>query len=180
VIIVKYGPEDVQSFLHRSPDDETARVEMRHLDQGVICMWSKEKVLSAIVGLTLFGIPLGAIAAVNLDQPSTQVTSVWRAPSQQSQILLAQENNYQWPYHHHHHVNPNNYNWGGPHRYQYSSGWFNPPPSGWATNQRRSYLEQRRQVAINMQQQMLARGDTNAAQHLGSVIGQLNRELAYR
>jgi hypothetical protein len=47
-------------------------------------------------------------------------------------------------------------------------------------NQRRSYLEQRRQVAINMQQQMLARGDTNAAQRLGSVIGQLNRDLGYR
>jgi hypothetical protein len=144
-------------------------------------MWSKKKVLSTIVGLSLFGIPAGAMAGVNFDHPTTQVTSVWQAPSQYSQILLAQEYGYPPPpHHHHHHVNPNDYYWGGHYRYQYSPGWFDPPPSGMAMSERRAYLEQRRQVAINMQQQMLARGDTNAAQRLGSVIGQLNHELGYR
>ena len=47
-------------------------------------------------------------------------------------------------------------------------------------SQRRAYLEQRRQVAINMQQQMFARGDTKAAQRLGGVIGRLNSELGSR
>jgi len=46
--------------------------------------------------------------------------------------------------------------------------------------QRRDYFEQRREAAISMEQQMLARGDIKAAQRLGSVIGQLNRELGYR
>ena len=158
---------------------------MRHLDQAVISMWSKKRVWSAIVGFSLLGIPPGAIAAVRFNRPSTQVTSVWHARPQYSQVLLAQDS---YPYHgwrHHHHnpnysVNPNDYNWGGQHRYQYPPGWFNSPPSRWATNQRRSYLEQRRQVAINMQQQMLARGDMKAAQRLSGVIGQLDSELGHR
>jgi hypothetical protein len=69
---------------------------------------------------------------------------------------------------------------GGRYRYQYPPGWFSGPPSGWAMGQRRGYLEQWREVAINMQQQMLARGDTKAAERLGGVIGQLNRQLGYR
>jgi len=44
----------------------------------------------------------------------------------------------------------------------------------------RAYLEQRRQVALNMQQQMLARGDTRAAERLGAVISQFNNQLSHR
>jgi len=150
-------------------------------------MWSKRRVLSAIVGFSLLGVSPAAIAAVRFDPPSAQVRSVPQPSFRHSQILLADWNEYH-PWHHHHHhpnnanynVNPNDPYWGTKNRYQYAPGWFNTPPSGWATNQRRAYLEQRRQVAINMQQQMLARGDTKAAQRLGGVIGQLNSELGYR
>jgi hypothetical protein len=148
-------------------------------------MWSKKRVLSAIVGFSLLGISPAAFAAVHV-APPTRVASSWQVQPQNSPILLAE-----WDYYHgwrHHHnpndpnynVNPNDYYWGGKNRYQYAPGWFNGPPSGWAMNQRRAYLEQRRAVAINMQQEMLARGDTNAARRLGGVIGQLNSELGYR
>jgi hypothetical protein len=170
-------------------DDETGCDEIRHLDQGVIFMWSKRRVLSAIVGFSLLGISRATMAAVHFDPASTQETSA-QASFQHSQILLADWSEH-YPWHHHHHnpnnpngpnynSNPNDYYWGTKYRYQYAPGWFNSPPSGWATNQRRLYLEQRRQVAINMQQQMLARGDVKAAQRLSGVIGQLNSELGYR
>jgi hypothetical protein len=146
-------------------------------------MWSKRMVLSAIVGFSLFGLPPGAIAAVHFDQPPARMTSSWQAPLQHPQILVADENDgYEWRHHHDwdYRRNPDDYNWGGHYRYQYAPGYFTPPPSGWAAYQRRSYLEQRRQVAIDMQQQMLARGDTNAASRLGVVIQQLNGQLGYR
>jgi hypothetical protein len=95
-------------------------------------------------------------------------------------VLAYEDDQYQWRHYHDPALAPNDYNWGSRYRYQYAPGWFNSPPSGWAVDQRRAYLEQRRQVAINMQQQMLARGDTNAAQRLGSVIGQLDNQLHYR
>jgi len=149
-------------------------------------MWSKRRVVSAIVGFSLLGVSPAAIAAVHFDPASTRVTSMPQASFQHTQILLADWNEYH-PWHHHHHPNNSNYNvnpndpyWGTKYRYQHPQEWFNSPPSGWATGQRRAYLEQRRQVAINMQQQMLARGDTKAAQRLGGVIGQLNSELGYR
>ncbi len=157
-------------------------------------MKSKRRVLTALIGLSLLSIPPGAMAAVHSDRPSTQVTSVSQVPSQHSPIVLAYEDDeQQWRQHHqdhdrdhhnaywdHHHLNQNDYNWGGQHRYQYAPGWFNSPPSGWAGDRRREYLEERRRAAINMQQQMLARGDTNAAQRLGVVIGQLNSQLGHR
>jgi len=148
-------------------------------------MSSKRRVWSAIVGFSLLGISPVTMAAVHFDPASTQETSA-QASFQQSQILLADWNAYH-PWHHHHNpndpnynLNPNDYYWGTKYRYQYAPGWFNSPPSGSAMNQRRAYLEQRHQVAINMQQQMLARGDVKAAQRLSGVIGQLNRELGYR
>jgi hypothetical protein len=95
-------------------------------------------------------------------------------------VLAYEDDQYQWRHYHDPALAPNDYNWGSRYRYQYAPGWFNSPPSGWAVDQRRAYLEQRRQVAINMQQQMLARGDTNAAQRLGGVIGQLDNQLHYR
>lgn len=162
-------------------------------------MWSKKGVLCALTGLSLFGIPSGAMTAIHSDLPSTQVTSAWQAPSPHSPVVLAQEDNQQqWREHHygsdhhdhdrdhhnadwdHHRLDPNDYNWGGRNRYQYTPGWFSPPPSAWAGDRRRAYLKERRQVAINMQRQMLARGDTAAAQRLGAVIGQLNNQLGHR
>jgi hypothetical protein len=143
-------------------------------------MWSKRTVLSAIAGLSLLGISVNAMAWDHYDRPSGRVRSMWYRPSQHRPIVLAQEYPYQWRHHEDPPLAPNDYNWGSRYRYQYAPGWFSAPPSGWAVNQRRAYLEQRRQVAINMQQQMLARGDTNAAQRLGGVIGQLDNQLHYR
>jgi hypothetical protein len=145
-------------------------------------MKSRKKFLSALAGLSLLGIPLGSMAGVQFSLPSTRVEPSWQSSRQHSPMIFAQEDNqYEWHHHHHHHdVDPNDYNWGGPNRYQYAPGWFSSPPSGWAMDRRRAYLEQRRQVAINMQQQMLARGDTKAAQRLGTTIGQLNSQLGYR
>jgi hypothetical protein len=145
-------------------------------------MWSKKTVLSAIVGLSLFGVPPGAMAALNSTQPLTRLTSSWQGSSQHTPIVLADEDDHPGWHHHHHdddwyRRNANDYNWGGRYRYQYNPGYFNPPPQGWYGARRRNYLEERRQVAINMQQQMLAQGDTNAAKRLGVVIQQLNGEL---
>ena len=144
-------------------------------------MWPKGRVLSTVVGLSLLGVSSGALAAIHLDLPSNQSTALSQLAPPGSQLILVDWNDH-WRHHHHPNYNasPNDYYWGGRYRYQYPPGWFSGPPSGWATGQRRAYLEQRREVAINMQQQMLARGDTGAAQRLGGVIGQLNRELGYR
>jgi hypothetical protein len=163
--------------------NETSCKEIRHLDRGVMEMWSKAKarVLSSFVGLSLLGISSGAFAAIHLEARSKQLTQIPRAASPASQIVVADWNEHQWPHHHHpYNLNPNDYYWGGRYRYQYPPGWFKVPTSGLAMGQRRAYLEQRRDVAINMQQQMLARGDTKAAERLGGVIGQLDGELGYR
>jgi hypothetical protein len=143
-------------------------------------MRSKKKFLSALVGLSLLGMPLRSMAGVQFSLPSARVEPSWQLSRQHSPMIFAQEDyQYEWR-NHHHRLDPNDYNWGGGNRYQYAPGWFGSPPSGWATDRRNSYLEQRRQVAINMQQQMLARGDTKAAQRLGTVIAQLNSQLGYR
>jgi hypothetical protein len=123
------------------------------------------------------------MAAVQFNLPSTHLQPSWQSPRQDSPMILAQQDDqHKWWHHHHHHhdFDPDDYNWGGRYRYQYAPGWFGSPPPGWAMDRRRAYLEQRRQAAINMQQQMLARGDTNAAQRLGTVIDQLNGQLGYR
>ena len=144
-------------------------------------MWSRMRVLSAILGFGVLVILPGAIAAAHFDPPSAQAAS---PPLQHRQILLADWNDHHVRWHHHYNpnssFNPNDYNWGGRYRYEYPPHWFSSPPPSWAMSQRRAYLEQRREVAINMRQQMLARGDMNAAQRLGGVIGQLDRELGYR
>jgi hypothetical protein len=147
-------------------------------------MWSKKRVLSAIVGFSMVGMSSGVVAAIHVDPPSTQSVVQSHAASQQSRIVLTNWDEYHGWRHHYHpayappaNLTANDYNWGGRYRYQYPPGWFSGPPSAWGTSQRRAYLEQRREVAINLQQQMLARGDVNAAQRLGNVIGQLNREL---
>jgi hypothetical protein len=162
-------------------DNETRCEEIRHQDRGVMGMWSKARVLSAVVGLSLLGVSSGAVAAIHLDVRSNQSAPLSQMPSPGSRTIVADWNEYQWRHHHHpSNVNPNDYNWGGRNRYRYPPGWFSGPPSGMATRQRRAYLEQRREAAINMQQQMLARGDTKAAERLGGVIGQLNQELGFR
>jgi hypothetical protein len=144
-------------------------------------MRSKARVLSAVVGLGLLGVSWGAVAAIQLDVRSNQSAPLLQMASSGSRIIVADWNEYQWRHHHHpSNASPNDYNWGGRNRYQYPPGWFGGPPSGMATGQRRAYLEQRREVAINMQQQMLARGDTKAAERLSGVIGQLNQELGFR
>jgi hypothetical protein len=66
-----------------------------------------------------------------------------------------------------------------PHNLEALWDWHDPQFLYWL-RERRAYLEQRRGIAIHMQQEMLARGDMKAAQRLGSVIEQLNRELGYR
>jgi hypothetical protein len=147
-------------------------------------MWCKKNLLSAIAGLSLLSIPLGATAAVNRDRSSAQMISTWQMPSRHPSVVIAYEDEpYPW-HHHHHYVNPplppNDYSWGTRNRYQYAPGWFNSPPAGWAIERRRAYLEERRHVAIDMQRQMLARGDTRAAQRLGVVIAQLDHQLHYR
>jgi hypothetical protein len=75
-------------------------------------------------------------------------------------------------------------NWNGAPEIDFHSDrlwdWRHPQFLAWlqeAASRRCAYLEQRREVAVNMQQEMLARGDAKAAQRLGRVIGQLNREL---
>ena len=164
--------------------------QIRHdssLVLGSDCMWSKRRVLSAIVGFSVLGISPGAIASIHVHPAATQAVILSQATLQHSRIVLADWDEYHHRRHHHHppytpypNLDSNDYNWGGRYCYQYPPAWFGGPPSGWEMSQRRAYLEQRRDVAINMQQQMLARGDVNAAQRLGSVIGQLNRELGYR
>jgi hypothetical protein len=145
-------------------------------------MWPKRRFLSVLAGLSLLGIPAGAMAAVHFDVPSHQVMSMSQGPSQHSSVVLAYEGNpYEWRQQHHHYPSdPNGYSWGTRYRYEYAPGWFATPPPGWAVDRRRTYLEERRRVAINMQQQMLARGDINAARRLGAVIGQLDNQLHYR
>jgi hypothetical protein len=61
----------------------------------------------------------------------------------------------------------------------YPPSYFNAPPGGWEGYGRRAHLEERRQAAINMQRQMLARGDTKAADRLGVVIHELDNQLGY-
>lgn len=148
-------------------------------------MWSKMRVLSALIGFGVLGVSSGAIASMYVDPASTQAVVLSQAAPQHSPIVLAAWDQYHHWRHHHQppytpNLNSNDYNWGGRYRYQYPPAWFGGPPSGWEMSQRRAYLQQRREVAINMQQQMLARGDVNAAQRLGNVIGQLNRALGYR
>jgi hypothetical protein len=127
------------------------------------------------------GVSSGAVAAINIGTRSNQSTPLSHMASPGSPINVADWSDYHWRHHHNpYNENPNDYYWGGRYRYQHPPGWFGGPPSGWAMGQRRAYLEQRREVAINMQQQMLARGDTKAAERLGGVIGQLNRELGHR
>ena len=149
-------------------------------------MGSKTEILFVLIGLGLLGLPPGALAA-HSEIPLPLLTTSLKAQASSLPtgfIYLAQQD--EWHHHHHDHtwqpgpIPPNDYNWGGPHRYQYAPQWFNSPPPSWPNNSRRAYLKERRQVAINMQQQMLARGDTNAAQRLGTVIGQLDHELGYR
>jgi hypothetical protein len=152
-------------------------------------MWSAKSIISLLAGLSLLSIPSGAVTATFIATPSTPVTSVWQVrPTPRIPANLAQEEEpNEWHYHHHHDRDqqhqpfaPNDYNWGSPHRYQYAPHWFNNPPPSWSADSRRAYLKERRQVAIKMQQQMLARGDTNAAQRLGAVIGQLDHQLGFR
>jgi hypothetical protein len=147
-------------------------------------MRSKIRVLSAVIGLSMLGAPVGAMAAaVQLDRSAVESTSMWQASPQHSPIVLADWWD-DWNHHHHqdqdHRWNPNDYKWGGQHRYQYAPAWFNPPPHEWADDRRRAYLLQRRQVAITMQREMWAKGDTNAANRLGAVIAQLDSELGHR
>ena len=138
---------------------ETGCDEIRHLDQGAVSMRSKKKFLSALAGLSLLGMPLGAMAGVQFSLPSTRVEPSWQSSMQPSPMIFAQAY-YQYEWHHHHHRSD--------------------PPSGGSIDPSRAYLEQRRQAAINMQQQMLARGDMQAAQRLGGVIAQLDSQLRYR
>ena len=148
-------------------------------------MGSKKEILFVLLGLGLLSLPLGALAA-HPAVPSLGITTSLKAKASSLPtgfIYLAQQD--EWHHHHDHTWQPqpipaSDYNWGGPHRYKYAPQWFNSPPPSWSNNSRRAYLKERRQVAINMQQQMLARGDTNAAQRLGTVIGQLDHELGYR
>jgi hypothetical protein len=120
------------------------------------------------------------MAGVQFSLPATLIEQSWQSSRQPSPMIFAQlDNPDQW-HHHHHDFNPNDYTWGGPHRYKYPPAWFGAPPSGWAIERRNAYLEQRRQVAIQMQREMMAQGDMKAAQRLGTVIAQLNTELHYR
>jgi hypothetical protein len=60
--------------------------------------------------------------------------------------------------------------------------WRHPQFLAWYPpweERRRAYLEQRREAAINMKQQMLARGDTKAANRLVVVIRRLDDQLGY-
>jgi len=161
-------------------------------------MWLEKRVLSAVVGLSMLGIPPSLMAAGHFDQPQTRTASAWQVPSQHSPVLLADEDDkhegrrhhHDWDHHdrdeghhdndwHRHHWDADDYNWGSRNRYQYTPGWFNGPPPGWARNRRRAYLEQRRGAAIVMQRQMWARGDRDAANRLGEVISDLNNQLGY-
>jgi hypothetical protein len=162
-------------------------------------MSAKSRILFGLTAINLLGMSPAAMAAVHFDRTPMQITSAWRAPSRHSPVVLAEDDEQQWRHdgdrdwrpHDWDHANggrngggygpgPDAYYWGGRDRYNYSPGWFNPPPQGWSDDRRRTYLEERRHVAINMQQQMLARGDTRAAQRLGAVIDQLNHQLRYR
>jgi arylamine N-acetyltransferase len=137
-------------------------------------MLSKKDVLSAVVGFSLMALPASALAAGHFDRPVHR-TDAWQASAHSSPIVLAQA---EWEHHHNHHWNQNDYNWGGHYRYQHPPSYFSGPvPHGYQGAQRRSYLEQRRATAIDMQRQMLARGDRGAADRLGATISQLDQEL---
>ena len=129
-------------------NDSTGCDELRHLDQGAVNMKLRKKFLSALAGLSLSGIPLGSMAAVLFNLPSTRIEPSWQSSRQHSPMIFAQEDDqYEWHHHHHHQdLDPNDYNWGGRNRYQYAPGWFSSPPAGWAMDRRRACLKQRRQV----------------------------------
>src|SRR5262249_50663772 len=105
--------------------NETSCEEIRHLDRGVMEMWSKARVFSPFVGLSLLGISSSAFATIHLDASSNQSTQLPRAASPALHIVMADWREYQWVHHHHpYNPNPNDYYWGGRYRYQYPPGWF--------------------------------------------------------
>jgi hypothetical protein len=132
------------------------------------------------------------MAAVHFYHPKAQMTSVWQLPARHSPVLLADEHaEQQWRqyphlvwerhdgYWEHHRLGPKEYNGGSGTPEEYIPGSFKTPPPGWPEASP-AYLEERRQVAINMQQRMLAHGDTQAVNRLGAVISQLNNQLGLR
>jgi hypothetical protein len=139
-------------------------------------MLSKKDVLSAVVGLSMMALPAGALASGHFSTPAVPTGDAWQPAAISSPIVLAQYN-YEEHHHHHHPVNTNDYNWGGNHRYQYPPSYFSRPMPGNYAGGQRAYLENRRQTAIMMQREMLARGDKDAANRLGVTISQLNRQL---
>jgi hypothetical protein len=138
-------------------------------------MLSKKDVLSAVVGLSMMALPASALASGHFSTPTVPSGDTWQPAAISSPVVLAQYDEYH--HHHHHPANAEDYNWGGNHRYQYPPSYFSRPmPSNYAGG-RRSYLENRRQTAIMMQREALARGDKGAANRLGATISQLDREI---
>src|ERR1700757_212798 len=82
-------------------DNETRCEEIRHQDRGVMGMWSKARVLSAVVGLSLLGVSSGAVAAIHFDVRSNQSAPLSQMASPGSRTIVADWNEYQWRHHHH-------------------------------------------------------------------------------
>jgi arylamine N-acetyltransferase len=141
-------------------------------------MLSKKDVLSAVVGLSMMALPASALASGHFNTPTVPSGDAWQPAAISSPIVLAQYDEDHYHHHHHHYeATPNDYDWGGHYRYKYPPSYFNSPmPHNYSGGQR-AYLENRRQTAIMMQREMLARGDKDAANRLGATISQLDRQL---
>ena len=154
-----------------------------------------KKILSVMVGAAMFSMPAGALAGhydgragarpyANHERADFDGYRAGRtAPFQVADDDHHHHDHDRDWYRRHHRFNEDDYNWGGRNRYNHPYSYYNnpaPPPAwgGWNRNQRTSYLMQRRDAAIRMQRQMRAKGDTGAADRLGTAIQELNRRIA--
>ena len=158
-------------------------------------MLSGKKILSALVGAAMLSMPTGVLAGYYGGGAKPDATyqkaglDGYRA-AHPAPLQLVDDDDWHhhdhdrdWWRHHHRPFNDNDYNWGGRYRYDHPYSYYyspTPPPQWgkWNRGERESYLVQRRNGAIRLQRQMLARGDRDAANRLGAAIEQLNRRIS--
>jgi hypothetical protein len=166
-------------------------------------MITKQKILSALAGITLLAMPVSAFAGHHdrgwrdSDRPFVgHDNGLHRGWFKHAEDENENEDgdygrrryyepeyrqpNYEYQRWHHEEPEDDGYapNWGSNYDYGEGPSWYDEAPqSTWGFSQRQSFLMQRRQQAYYVLARMRARGDRHAANRMQAVINRLNAQI---